>query len=275
MTEREARGDRRRRHAPLNGVAAGLVFALCVASGAAVAQGATLRGRVLTAGTERPVAGAQVSVEGGASVITDSSGAFTITGVAPGARVVAVRKIGFDAFQTRLDFRLGVATDADLLLTPSVQQLPGVSVEVTVPANAKLREFEERRAIAAAGHFLVQADFDKRASSLTSDILRPLPGIDMVRDSRRGSAMFVVGGRMQAPRGAFDTGGSRPRPCFAAVVLDGAFVFSGLQGEPPFDINSIGPAHIAGLEFYASSASIPARYGGTRNTCGLVVIWTR
>ena len=53
------------------------------------------------------------------------------------------------------------------------------------------------------------------------------------------------------------------------------FVYQGNQGEPPFDINSIGPNSIAATEYYPSAASMPAKYNGTRGTCGLMIIWTR
>jgi len=42
-----------------------------------------------------------------------------------------------------------------------------------------------------------------------------------------------------------------------AVVLDGAFVYLGNPGEQPFNINTLQPDAIAGLEFYASAASMP------------------
>ena len=114
-----------------------------------------------------------------------------------------------------------------------------------------------------------------RSWSATADVFRQVPGIELLRDASRPSQTYVQGGRLQVPGGAFANGGNKPPPCFSAVVLDGAFVFQGNPGEPPFDINSISPTVIAGVEFYQSSATIPAKYNGTRNTCGLVVIWTR
>ena len=67
-----------------------------------------------------------------------------------------------------------------------------------------------------------------------------------------------------------------PPPCFAAIVLDGIFVYQGHPGELPFDINTLQPNSIAGFEYYSSTARIPAKYNGNfRNTCGLAVIWTK
>lgn len=252
------------------------LLAFLVAS-AASAQTATLRGRVLTDSTEHPIAGAVVSIdELKIQATSDSLGNFLLSGIKPGAHIVTAKRIGFGALATRVRFAAGDALEAEFLLTPNVQSLPDVKVETRPPVRAKLQEFEERRIAAAGGRFLTQADFDKRAWSSTADVLRTsMPGLEIKRDGTRPSQAYVVGGRMQVPGGSLANMGAPPGPCFAAVVLDGAFVYQGNTGEPPFDINSINPTVIAGMEYYASAASIPARYNGTRGTCGLMVIWTR
>ena len=243
---------------------------------AAAAQTASLRGRVLTDSTERPIAGVVVSIdELKLQATSDSLGNCLLSGIKPGAHIIMAKRIGFGALATRVRFATGDALEADFLMTPNVQSLPDVKVETKAPVRAKLQEFEERRIAGAGGRFLTQADFDKRAWSSTADVLRTsVPGLEIRRDGIRPSQAYVVGGRMQVPGGSWANRGEPPGPCFAAVVVDGAFVYQGF-GEPPFDINSINPTVIAGMEYYASAASIPARYNGTRGTCGLMLIWTR
>jgi hypothetical protein len=241
----------------------------------AIAQEATFKGRVVVDSLETPIAGAIVSIESlQLSAQTDSTGAFVMRGIRPGAYVVMVKRVGFGALATRMRFTARETVEADFLMTPNVQPLPDVKVETKAPPPPKLVEFEERRNAGAGGRFLTQADFEKRAWSFTSDVLRQLPGIDLVRDRNRPSQYYVAAGRLQGlGRGSEVTGGGF---CFAAVVVDGAFVYQGLPGELPFDINSLGPGAIAGLEYYASTASIPTKYNSSgRNTCGLVVVWTR
>jgi len=265
----------RTRTARNHGLLASLLV-VCVASGGA-AQTASLRGRVLTDSTEHPVAGAIVSIDGlKIQATSDSLGNFMLPGIKPGAHIVTAKRIGFGALATRVRFAANDALEADFLLTPNVQSLPDVKVETKPPVRAKLQEFEERRLAGAGGRFLTQADFDKRAWSSTADVLRSsVPGLEIKRDGNRPSQAYVVGGRMQVPGGSLASRAEVPQPCFAAVVLDGAFVYQGTTGEPLFDINSINPTVIGGMEYYASAASIPARYNGTRGTCGLMVIWTR
>lgn len=257
------------------GIAAGAFVVL--SAGFARAQTASLRGKVLTDSLERPIAGVRVAIdELKIQAMSDSLGNFLLINVPPGAHIVTAKKIGFGALATRVRFGANDKLEADFLMTVNAQALPDVKVEAKAPVRAKLVDFEERRALGAGGRFLTQADFDKRAWSSMSDVLRSsVPGLEIRRDASFGSRAYAVGGRLQVPGGAFTNGGAAPGPCFAAVVLDGAFVYQGHGGEPLFDINSIPPSVIAGLEYYSSAASMPAKYNGTRGTCGLMMIWTR
>ena len=250
-----------------------IVALLCLVPATLAAQ-ASLRGKVLTDSTELPIAGVRVAIdELKIQGMSDSLGNFLLINVSPGAHIVTAKKIGFGALATRVRFGANERLEADFLMTVNAQALPDVKVEAKAPVRAKLVEFEERRSNAAGGRFLTQADFDKRAWSSTADVLRSsVPGLEM---KRKGREYIAVGGRMQVPGGAFANGGNPPGDCPAAVVLDGAFVFQGHAGEPSFDINSIPPSVIAGLEYYSSAASMPAKYNGTRGTCGLLLIWTR
>jgi hypothetical protein len=235
-------------------------------------RSAVLRGRVIADSTEAPIAGVEVSIVGpDLRTLTDSAGQFRIGDVRAGAWTVLARKLGFGPLTTRLRFAAGDSVDVELLLVPSAQPLPHVIVKTDVPPPPKLREFEERRA-GGFGRFLTSADIEKRPAALTSDLLRRLPGLEIIRQGRN---MFVAGDRMAVPGCALCGGGGSgpPPPCFAAVVIDGALVYTG--DGPPYNINLIDPSVIAGIEYYAGAASIPVKYNATRNTCGLVVIWTK
>lgn len=162
------------------------------------------------------------------------------------------------------------------MLTPNVQALPDVKVETKAVPRGKLIEFDERRSSGNGGRFLTQNELEKKTWSSTAEAMRgSMPGLEIRRDGARPSQAYVVGGRMQVPGCAMCSRGAPPGPCFSAVVLDGAFVYQGHEGEQPFDINSIPTASISGIEYYSSAASMPAKYNGTRGTCGLVMIWTK
>jgi hypothetical protein len=63
--------------------------------------------------------------------------------------------------------------------------------------------------------------------------------------------------------------------CYARVYVDGRSVCSGRLDEPLFDMRSIQPAEIEGIEYYAGPAQTPMEYSTMESSCGVVVIWTR
>jgi hypothetical protein len=62
--------------------------------------------------------------------------------------------------------------------------------------------------------------------------------------------------------------------CFAQVYMDDRLMNSGKPTEP-FDVNTIPSDLIAGLEFYATPASTPARYSQLDAVCGVMLVWTK
>jgi hypothetical protein len=231
---------------------------------------AVLRGSVLRDADDAPIPGAEIGIPGlGISVLADSTGNFRLPAIAPGKQIVWVRKLGFAPISTVLTFTAGDTLDREFTLLSAAQTLPGVAIKAPPHESPKIAEFEERRR-AGFGHFLTEDQLQKMPNRKPAEIMVTVPGTYISRDPR-SSAAFVAGGRGEGRVGSNGVF----MPCFSAVVLDGVFVFQGKRGEPLFDINSIETSTIAGIEYYSGAASIPAKYNGTRNTCGLVVIWTR
>jgi hypothetical protein len=46
-------------------------------------------------------------------------------------------------------------------------------------------------------------------------------------------------------------------------------------GDVRFDVNSIDPAQVSAIEFYAGAAQMPAQYNRTGSACGALLIWTK
>jgi hypothetical protein len=59
--------------------------------------------------------------------------------------------------------------------------------------------------------------------------------------------------------------------------VDGTLVYADSQRPHAalFDINSISPQNIEGIEVYRSAAQIPAQFNRTSSSCGVVLVWTR
>ncbi|HVT38787.1 MAG TPA: carboxypeptidase regulatory-like domain-containing protein [Gemmatimonadaceae bacterium] len=247
--------------------------------GAQPTAGAT--GRVLNDVDDKPLGGAEVSMPGlGLRSTSDSSGAFRLGGVPAGKQIVWVRKIGFNPISAVLTFVAEETLECDFILLPATTRLPGVEVKGVAPVSPKLSEFEERRK-EGFGHFLTASQLEKMEGRRMAEIMATIPGPRILRGTT--NAAWVVGGRgpVSVTRNggalnAMDVArGAKRGLCYSAVILDGIFVYQGHDGESLFDINSIQPAEIAGLEVYTSTATIPPKYNGTRATCGLVVVWTK
>jgi hypothetical protein len=121
------------------------------------------------------------------------------------------------------------------------------------------------------GHFLTRADLAKLENGpSTSSILQSFSGVGFVRG--RGGRSWLT-----SPHGTHMIAPGSPdavRACYAQVYLDNLEIYTGRDGEPNFDVNSIPPAEIEAIEYYASPAQTPARYSGLNSTCGVLVIWT-
>ena len=140
--------------------------------------------------------------------------------------------------------------------------------------RGKLAEFEERRATHNGGRFMTQANFEKRGAGNLSDALRQMAGMEFFPVPRAANFIVAVAGRMSNPRGSL-MGGGASKPCPAAVAVDGIMVFSGTDGESKFNLNTLDATSLAGAEYYAGASTMPIKDNGTRNTCGLLVLWTK
>ena len=60
------------------------------------------------------------------------------------------------------------------------------------------------------------------------------------------------------------------------MYVDGVEVYAGRKDQPHFDVNSLGPSQIEGVEYYAEAAQAPAQYSpGLESGCGVLLLWTR
>lgn len=236
----------------------------------------TLAGTVLADSTERPIANAEVSVTSlRLGVRTDSTGAFVLTGIAPGRHPVVFRAVGYEALSTEMTFAAGERVDADVVLRPAVvlsvqtqtqtQTLARVDVVATSRSgnNPRIAEFDERRKM-GFGRFLTQEVFEKSEGRKLSEILiGKLPGVRTL--TRQGARMLV------ATRGSISMD---RRPCPVQIIIDDQVRNPGL-GQEMFDIDQVDPSTVAAVEFYTVSQR-PLQFNRAGNApCGTLVIWSR
>jgi hypothetical protein len=253
---------------------------LSAAPAAAQSRLSVLRGTVLTDSAELPIRGAEVIVTRlRLRAVTDADGTFRISGIPAGREIVQVRRLGYQQITTQIDFK-GDTVDVDLLLSKNAQKLSQVNVRGEARSRLMI-EFTERMNSGQGGHFMDEAKLAKMQGRSMGEILSGIPGPTVYRGTYSSAAWVGSGRGQQSVAGVFQldqadkSRGAPPNQCWAAVFIDGAAVFTGGVGQLLFDINSIDPTTIAGIEYYAGNASIPSRFNSSRNTCGALLIWMK
>jgi hypothetical protein len=184
-------------------------------------------------------------------VSTDSAGAFRLEGLSSGAASVLVRRLGYRPRTFAVAVEEGTRYWLDVVLTPRARELGGMRVQAKVDANGALREFQEHRGRAQFGYFLDSSEVTKRRPLYPSDLLRPIPGVRLVR------ASGIIGSQVWM------------RGCRPLLWINGLRVADG-----EFD-DTVTSDDIAALEVYTSFAGIPAQYVDRETNCGAIVVWTR
>jgi hypothetical protein len=209
-------------------------------------------------GVVRDVAGTPVSqVEVGVIrgdrlqqfVVTAPDGKFLLTGVGSGLVPLRVRRIGYAMQFFDVDTRIPSSRNLDIVLTTNANELE--EVVISGQDVSKLRAFYERKAQRSSyAKFLDQDQIRKMGPLHPSDLFRTVPGIS-IRSASGGNSIRIRG-------------------CQPMVWLDG-------QKVPGAELDEvIQPSEIAAIEFYPSSAGIPAQYlERTNRLCGSVLVWTR
>lgn len=279
--------------------ARGAVFVLCasvslLAAARTVSAQGEVSGRVVAGdSSRRPVQGAEASIgKLGRTVMSDSSGRFRLKDLPPGAHTVLLRAIGFKSESSLVAIEFDEVVSWNVSLTRSTGTvLPGRVVTAGAPAPAKLVEFMERRE-AGVGNFITREQLAKAEGGLrqTGDVISQVPG---VRIRRGGNKIWVASSRTtKSTKCAFcvdtiDTtitsalsaadfaAGARPA-CYMDVYIDGIMVYDSRHPELGlFDVNTVSPENIAGIEIYSSALQVPMKYARTGAGCGVLLIWTR
>ena len=243
---------------------------------------ATLRGRVVEDSGRMPIRSAQVGIAAlGLATMTDSLGAFRLTGVRFGTYRVVVRALGFAPDSSVVEVDADALEVRDIRLHRQAQALAGVTVEdKAVALAARISGFEERRRI-GVGTFIDRSMLARFDTRRTDNVLAALaPGVSI----RHGSGLMAWvattrgGGNQFQPESSDGARGARPA-CYMDIYLNGALVFANSRSTNRqaqlFDVNSLRPEDIESIEVYAGISQLPAQYNKTGGGCGVILIWTR
>ena len=186
----------------------------------------------------------------GRSTVTDGRGRFNLGEFTAGQMTLRIRRLGYEA--RTMDVQVGAGgqhTAIEIALTIIPAELANVLV---TGAPGRLDEFFQRRQQRAAfGRFMDQEDIRRKGPTFASDLFRNVPGVSIKTNPAGGNAIRV-------------------RNCQPMVLIDG-------QRSPGAELDEVmQPGDIAAIEFYPSSAGVPAQFLERGNRlCGLILVWTK
>lgn len=207
----------------------------------------------------KPIADVEISAPALVrSFRTDSAGEFLLPGLPAGPVELHFRRLAFSPAIVSVDVEPRDTISVVVTLSVVALQLNAVVVNEDAARLRIMHEFEDRRK-SGFGHFITRADIEKRDPRLLSDMARRVPGVLLTP---------VAGGSRYVLRFARASQGTRS--CEPQYWVDGAFVQA-------FNIDDILPSDVEGVEFYAGSSTLPAKYTSPRANpaCGTILIWTR
>ena len=247
----------------------------CLATGAR-AQSVFLGAVMADDDPSPPLAGAEVAIPAlNLEARTDSLGRFLFNGIPKGLFRVVIRRVGYNNITLNARFSGADTLAADFAMIPVAVALDTVSIVGGPTRHGKFLEFEDHRTH-GGGAFLTRSDLDKERDRQLGEIVAKLPGL---RVNRYGAESSVASSRSIGGVGrggdSMDRRKGAPRGCYSQIYVDNVRVFSSDPGEALFNINSIPPSTIQGIEYYASREETPIQYASHRAECGTMLIWTR
>lgn len=188
----------------------------------------------------------------GRSTTTDERGHFDLGMFEPGTQSVRARRLGYEqrTMEIEVDQR-ALSASVEIVLLVAPEELEAVNATASSPPT-KLRGFYERsRQSRTFGRFYEADEIEKLNPRTASELFRSVPGVRLATNESGGYSIRIRG-------------------CQPMVWLDG-------QRVPGAELDDlIVPSEIAAVEFYASSAGIPAQYLERGNRlCGLILVWTK
>jgi TonB-linked SusC/RagA family outer membrane protein len=233
----------------------------------------TVRGTVTDAGTQRPLAGVQVSVPGtGRGALSNATGQYLIAGVPAGAHTVRAQMIGYTMAEQRVTVAEGQSATADFQLTQSAIALDEIVVTGTGAPT-------ERRALGNAVATVSGAEVNQApaAQSIDKALQGKIPGA--VISQNNGQPGGGVSIRLRGTGSIL--GGAEP-----LIVIDGVIVENNSDALVSLGANAtrggaaltnslsdIAPGDIERVEVIKGAAAA-ALYGSRANN-GVIQIFTK
>ena len=212
---------------------------------------------VFDAATGGPVVAAFVAaVEQDLVATTDRNGSFRLEGLWAGRHSIRVWRVGYRSTEFSVDLGTDIVNvlDAPVILEPDPLNVPEVVVDGSGERllMGPVREFYRRRRI-GRGAFIGRDEIDARGVERFEELLRALPGVEVVQVGDLRHTVRMAGGRFNGCSVQFWVDGVRVDERWAMAMR---------------------PDGIEGVEAYRRLSEVPVEFG-TGGLCGVIAIWTR
>jgi len=260
---------------------------------ARIAEAQPIHGRLLDSMTGRPIPSGTLTLLAAdnstvMTAVSDSAGVWRLLAPQAGVYSVAAKRVGYQpGVSAQISIVTGAGANLDVRLEPVPVSLDAATARA-IRRNLEDNGFFERQK-SNFGHFLTPEAIDRRNASRISDLLVPIPGVQLVAGSSGSAGPLQV-----SLRGSSSTDAALCRP---RVFVDGLMYTRGdsrpvrarstdateredieRRMDQALAIDDIGhPSTIAAIEVYRSATQVPVQFGGTsvETLCGVIVVWTR
>lgn len=184
-------------------------------------------------------------------VPSKGDGQFSLGNFSAGKATLQMRRVGYE--QRNVNITIG-ADEKPTYLEIVLHEIPQKLEEVLVKADeqGRLRQFAEHKAHPNHfGRYFDRSDIRKRNPLYASEMFRTVAGVQLQASNTGGNIVRIRG-------------------CRPLLWMDG-------QRVPGAELDEVArPSDIAGMEFYASNAGIPAEFMDKDNgACGIIVVWSK
>jgi hypothetical protein len=224
-------------------------------------QSTSVRGRVVEDQSGTGIANAHVRLANTSlQTVSDGNGRFAFERVPAGSYMMQVQHIGYTGHRGKLDVG-DEDLDAVIRVAPAVIPLQPIVVTAFSRRLEAVGFYERRKR--GIGTFIDRKRVDAMNVQAASDLLRHLPGVRLVPQSRT---------RQNQPQNA--TVGRRGN-CRYVFIIDGARTLA------DFEMDYISGSAIEGVEVYNGISDVPAPFKAHTTSvagssvCGVVAIWSR
>ena len=244
------------RTAALQVLLAGLfVGSFPLVHGVARAQQGSVHGVVLDS-AGHPIRDADIGVAALRRLTkSDVEGRFALAKLPAGEVIVSVRHIGYAPMTiTKLVVDTIVVVEVQLEKVAMIE-----AVQVTASEMRRRFWVEDfyRRVVRGVGTYFTRADIERNRASTPTDLMRSVPGIQIIRTRSGRTVRFMSASSMH-------------RNCMPMIWLDG-------QQVPGMQLDDIPLNTVEGIELYNGPSTTPMQFSQASNmlSCGTIVIWTR